>query len=147
AAGDLPIDASAGWPQLYLRPGADPLAALAAQVTRLGVDALELPAAIRADPQALRRALSDAVDVAAAAATAAPAGVDAGATGSVAPGSAAQSPAGVGASVPAAGPRGGRVVVVVDQLEELFTHGSTEADRLALLRTLICVTEPCGTGP
>src|SRR5215475_13514724 len=61
AAGDLPLEGSACWPQVYLRPGADPLGEIAAQVARLGVGAEELPTAIRADPAALRRVLRRAV--------------------------------------------------------------------------------------
>jgi hypothetical protein len=38
------------------------------------------------------------------------------------------------------------VVVVVDQLEELFTQGSAEVDRLAMLRALIGATESCHPG-
>jgi WD40 repeat protein len=134
AAGDLPIDGSAGWPRLYLRPGADPLGELTAQLATLGVGEEKLPAAIRADPAALRRVLRRAV--------AAPAAVGATARG----GPAAGIPAGVAAGAPAAGRRDGRVVVVVDQLEELFTHPSVEADRLAMLRALICATEPGDSG-
>src|SRR5262249_55038399 len=142
AAGDLPIDGSADWPQLYLRPGADPLAELAAQTARLGVGEQDLPAAIRADPAVLRQVLRRAVD----AATAAPTTVDPGVVGSNARTPAAEIPREVGA-VPAAGRRDGREVVVVDQVEELFTHGSTDADRLAMLRALIRAAEPCDTDP
>src|SRR5215475_12887682 len=154
AAGDLPVSGSAGWPQLYLRPGADPLAELAAQVATLGADEPDLPAAIRADPEALRRVLRQAVDttgeapatVNAATTNAAPV-ADVAAVGAVVQGAAAGVQAGVGGPVPARGPRDSRVVVVVDQMEELFTHGSTEVDRLALLRALTPATEPADDDP
>jgi hypothetical protein len=81
--------------RVYLRPGTDPLGELAAQVARLGMGEEDLPAAMRADPEALRRVLSRAVDTAAVAPTAAaPAAVEAGAVGSVAQGSAAGDPGG-----------------------------------------------------
>src|SRR5262249_27239516 len=136
AAGDLPIDGSADWPQLYLRPGADPLAELAAQAARLGVGKQELPEAIRADPTVFRRVVGPAGDaVTVGSATGPPVAVD-----SVAVDSGTEVPAG-GAAVPAAGQRDRRVVVVVDQVEELFTHGGAEADRLAMLRALIGASE------
>jgi hypothetical protein len=122
AAGDLPIEGSACWPQRYLRPGADPLAELATQVGTLGVGAEELPAAIHADPAALRRVLCRAVNPA----------------GGVAAGNAVAS---------AAGRRDRRVVVVMDQVEELFTHGGIGADRLAMVRALICASESAGSDP
>jgi WD40 repeat protein len=82
AAGDLPIEGSAGWPQRYLRPGADPLGVLAEQ---LGLPAGEV-----------------------------------------------------------AGEVDGPVVVVMDQLEELFTHGSSEADRVAAVRRLAALAASPG---
>src|SRR5262249_30658590 len=72
---------------------------------------------------------------------------DVAAVGAVAQGAAARGQAGVGGPVPARGPRDSRVVVVVDQLEELFTHGSTEVDRLAMLRALIRATAPADDDP
>jgi hypothetical protein len=141
AAGDLPIEGSAGWPQVYLCPGADPLGEIAAQVARLGVGAQELPAAMRADPAALRRVLSETVDAAV------PTTVGAVAVRAAAECPATAIPARVATAAPVAGGRGGRVVMVVDQVEELFTHGSTEADRRAMLRALICAGEPAGSDP
>src|SRR5262249_55922757 len=106
AAGDLPIDGSADWPQLYLRPGAGPLPEPAAQAATLGVSEQDLPAAIRTDPAALRRMLRRAVD---------PAAVDLAAVNLAAVDSAAGGSAGVpagSADVPAAGRRDRRAVVV-----------------------------------
>jgi hypothetical protein len=154
AAGDLPVAGSAGWPHLYLRPGADPLAELAAQVATLGVGEEELPAAIRADPEMLRRVLRQAADTAGAAAPTVDATAvnsaavaDLAAVGAAAQGSATGLLTRVVGPVSTAGRRDSRVVVVVDQLEELFTHGSTETDRLAMLRALVRTTEPSGTEP
>jgi hypothetical protein len=62
AAGNLPVEGSAAWPRLYLRPGPDPLAALAAHVAALGIRAEDLPAAMRTDPACLRDALRQALD-------------------------------------------------------------------------------------
>jgi hypothetical protein len=112
AAGEAPVAGGAGWPQVYLRPGADPLGELATHLDALGIGEPGLAAAIRADPAALRRALRRADE------------------------QAALGEAPVQATPPtAAGPLADRrMVIVVDQLEELFTHGSSEADRVALVR-------------
>src|SRR5262249_20577719 len=49
--------------------------------------------------------------------------------------------------VPVGGRRHRRVVMVVDQIEELFTQGAAEADRLAMLRALVHAGESTGSGP
>src|SRR5262249_6610638 len=125
AAGDLPIEGSASWPRMYLRPGPDPLAELAAQVAMLGGREEELPAATRAPPAGLRQALRRVA------------------------GSATEDPmSGIpsaAAPVPAGGRQDRRVVVVVDQIEELFTQGAAETDRLAMLRALVCASESTGS--
>src|SRR5262249_51207734 len=51
------------------------------------------------------------------------------------------------AAQPAAVRRGGQVVLVIDQIEELFTQGSTDTDRLAMLRALIYASESSGSAP
>lgn len=103
---------SVDWPALYLRPGADPVRALAAQLGRLGVAEDELPAMVRAEPAALRRVMRQAL-------------------------------AGDGRAAGAVDGSGdaGRVVVVVDQLEELFTNGCSQADRSAMLRALLAASQ------
>ncbi|MBX3155739.1 MAG: protein kinase [Deltaproteobacteria bacterium] len=40
-----------------------------------------------------------------------------------------------------AGVRGGRIFLVVDQLEELFTHGASDEDAAAFVRALVAATE------
>ena len=121
AAGDLPVEGSAGWPRLYLRPGPDPLAELSAHLGTVGLVEENLPEVLRATPTALRQLLGRSV------------------------GSAAFGPVQGGEAPRPGGDR--RVVVVVDQLEELFTHGSTETDRLALVRALLAAGQPCGVDP
>jgi hypothetical protein len=121
SAGDVPIDGSACWPQVYLRPGADPLAELATHVRALGAREADLPAALRAAPDALRSVLGEVVGVC---------GSDRAAD-----------------SAGAAPRRERRVVVVVDQIEELFTHDACDQDRLAMLRALIRASQPSGTDP
>src|SRR5262249_42530579 len=132
-----------GWPELYLGPGPDPLAELATHVAALGIPAEDLPAAMRADPAAFRDALRQALDSGAARDTAA--------AGPVTADSAAPSTAATvvieDAALPAPSRWNARVFVVVDQVEELFTHASTEGDRLALLRALICASESRGSDP
>src|SRR5262249_56433412 len=115
AAGDLPIEGSACWPQLYLRPGPDPLGELARHVETLGVDEQDLPAAIRADPTALRCALQRVVDAGTVDSTAAHTTTAAVAGAAI---SAAEIPTEVGAPAPAAGRRGRPGVIVVGQLQE-----------------------------
>lgn len=124
ADGDLPIDGSADWPRLYLRPGPDPLAELASQLAVSGIGELppDLPAAIRARPSALHQALVAALD----------------ATIGIRPAAETQ---------PDRSAVGSRVVLVLDQVEELFTHGCSEADRLALVRALIAAGESRGGNP
>ncbi|MCC3331016.1 caspase, EACC1-associated type [Nocardia abscessus] len=99
-AGRLNIRGSRNWPQLVMRPGTDPVRALASRLTRLcGISEDEIAARVRADETGL-------ADI-------------------------------VRAASNAGRLRGGRLVLVVDQFEELFVDGN-EAQRHAFVRA-ICV--------
>ncbi|MCI3935511.1 WD40 repeat domain-containing protein [Streptomyces sp. AN091965] len=130
ARGALP--GSAGWPRLRLTPTARPLGALAAQLAR----------ASGVSPEAAAEAVADGprACVALACGTAPPAAVREGQDG-----------ADGGADDEDRGPGTGRVrlVVVVDQLEELFTECGSPQDRQAFLDVLkgLAQADSDGTGP
>ncbi|MBH0776469.1 caspase, EACC1-associated type [Nocardia bovistercoris] len=99
-AGGLNIRGSRNWPQLIMRPGTDPVRALASRLTRLcGLPEDEIAARVCADETGL-------ADI-------------------------------VRAASNAGRLRGGRLVLVVDQFEELFVDGD-EGQRHAFVRA-ICV--------
>ncbi|WP_088288011.1 WD40 repeat domain-containing protein [Kineosporia sp. A_224] len=114
AAGALPEEGSADRPHLVLTPGAHPVDTLAACVAVLtGTDAGALAAGLRTDPLRLRASLLQA------AASVHPEGA---------------------AAVTGPGRRTG-AVLVVDQLEELFTMCPDEAERQAFLDALAAVSD------
>ena len=129
AAGDETVPGCWQWPQLVLRPGGDPLGALAALVAGpAGEPAGRVRAALAADPATLRRHLHTAL--------------------------AATGPhrRGAGGGGADAGGATRRVLLVVDQFEELFTAEVADSDRQAFVHALVAAarsgdTDPDGGGP
>jgi hypothetical protein len=123
ASGAMPIEGSADWPRLCLSPGREPVMEIAAAVCTLaGVSTGGLPAAIRADPSALRAAIRQALVA-----------VASGDIDRSPPRSAAQGGIADGAN---------RIVMIIDQFEELFTHGACSEDQTMVVRALLKACEP-----
>ncbi|MEU9608820.1 hypothetical protein [Streptomyces sp. NPDC048057] len=109
ARGALPVAGAAGWPRLFLTPGARPVAALARQLGEAtGGDARRFVEAAGHGPQVCAQVLDEAL-----------------------------------------GAGGGRLVVVVDQAEELFTACDDPRQRRDFLALLDGLTRPRpgGAGP
>jgi hypothetical protein len=115
AAGALPIEGSADWPRIVMRPGGRPLLELATQVsTAAGVSAAGVPDSLARHPASLRDALEQVLRYQAR---------------TEKPSSKNQAPV---VTEPER-----RVVLVVDQLEELFSHGCPGPERTAFVEALI----------
>ncbi|MGW2383258.1 NACHT and WD repeat domain-containing protein [Streptomyces sp. NPDC001658] len=124
ARGALPAVGSGSWPRVLLTPTAYPVAALFAHLSHaLGADPRHLHAALRVGPQACVAALHAATEAGP------PSGRDSG----------KGRPSG----------RGRRLVLVVDQLEEMFTLCGDERERQAFLDVLsgLARPRPDGRGP
>jgi WD40 repeat protein len=120
-AGQLQIEGSACWPALYLSPGPDPVTELATDVAAVaGVDAADLASAIRAEPAALAQALHQLL------AATIPDTADCLSSTSV-------------------GTR--RVVVVVDQFEQLLTPACSPQDQTVMVEALLAACEPAEGRP
>jgi WD40 repeat protein len=127
AAGDLPARGSLAWPLESMTPGRRPLLELATRIAAIaGIPAGALNADLHADPSRIMAAIRQAL-LAHARRQAQPAVPGVAAPGSSAPGSAAV--AGVEAL-------SGRLVLIIDQFEELFTQCPDEQERREFIRAL-----------
>jgi WD40 repeat protein len=128
-AGTLPARGSSAWPRDLMTPGRRPLLELATRIASLaGIPAGALEADLRADPARVTAAVRQAM-LAHGARTAAAAGTD------TVTGEAADPVAGsAGRPHPAAG--GPRLVLIVDQFEEVFTQCDDEEERRTFIRAL-----------
>jgi WD40 repeat protein len=121
-AAGLQLEGSQSWPRIVMTPTADPLAELAARLAALGGgDATAIRGELAAHPERAYLVIGQAL------------------AGTIPPG---------GAMPPAAG-RPGRLVLVVDQFEEVFTLGPGRGDagQQAFIAALCAAaTQPAGPG-
>jgi hypothetical protein len=124
--GELPIPGSADWPRELMTPGRHPLLELATRIgTPARLPAGSLAADLRADPARVRPAIRQAL-LAVERRTDAAAGPD-------------RPPVEAGRQPPPL-----RLVLVVDQFEEVFTQCDDEAERAAFVAALVAAS---GSGP
>jgi WD40 repeat protein len=132
--GELPVRGSRGWPRVVLdRPGAQPLAALAQAMggRASSPGKLAAPASLDGDPAAVATVLTNRVLTGRVLTTRGPAD---------------RTPGNGGADRRAAASPS-RLVLVVDQFEDIFTQCADEALRLRFIRVLLALTRPlAGTG-
>ncbi|WP_256789329.1 AAA family ATPase [Frankia sp. AvcI1] len=137
-AGVPALAGSSGWPQLTIRLRVDPLDALAEPLAEvLGADAAELRARLAADPATARELARATL------------GRRASADGGKEPHSTvdpsyphAPSDSLNPSDRPDVGHRDPRLLLIVDQFDELFDESIHEADRTAFVRALIAVATP-----
>ena len=143
AAGGLPVRGSQGWPQALLTPARQPLLELATRVAALaGIPAGALNADLRTDPARITAAIRQAL-LAHARRHAQSSGLsprDVLVSDLDAPGHPAYSAIGVAEQAVGTGPGrvaySPRLVLVVDQFEEVFTQCTDERERQAFIHAL-----------
>ena len=155
AAGGLPVRGSQAWPQDLMTPGRRPLLELATRIAALaGIPAGALDADLRTDPARITAAIRQAL-LAYARRQAqsswlglgpAPAVMDMDATGHPVDGAtaAADRVAEAGPGRVASSPR---LVLIVDQFEEVFTQCTDEQERRAFIRALCAAAGTTAAAP